>query len=88
MDFTIEGLVAKLDPLRARLDMIAELASKPPVVSASSTAAPIASAGSSTKITTGVWSISGDIAASLIGRLTHPEFNSLVLNQHRSLSFA
>jgi hypothetical protein len=32
----------------------------------------------------------GDVVvlASLIGRLTHSEFNSLVLDRHRSLSFA
>ncbi len=60
MDFTLEGPVAKADPLKTRLDMIAELANKPPAISVSS-AAPRASTNSAAKITTGVWSISGDI---------------------------
>ena len=61
MDFTLEGPIAKADPLKARLDLIAELADTPAAVPAPSDATPKASTDVSAKITTGVWLISGDI---------------------------
>jgi para-nitrobenzyl esterase len=56
MNFTLEGPVAMADPWKARLDLVAWLAThKPEVV-----AAPASSTGSGT-ISTGIWTISGDI---------------------------
>ena len=61
MDFTLDGPVAKADPLKPRLDLIAELAGKPSGASASSATTQKVPARASAKMTTGEWSISGDI---------------------------
>ncbi len=61
MDFTLDGPIAKADPLKARLDLIAELADKPAAASAPPAAAPKISTGAGLKITTGAWAISADV---------------------------
>lgn len=56
MNFTLDGPVAMADPWKARLDLVASLATHKPDVAA----APASSSGGKA-ITTGAWTISGDI---------------------------